>query len=262
MKFSTLAVLAVVAPFAAGFAPTANQRSLTNAAFVKPSASQMMMSLDDLEKMATSGNLKTLDSAEAFRSGKAAPEPKPEKKAAPPKPVRAERTKPVKAEKVVEAPPQAEAPKVVEMPTYDLPEPVKAKKGIPAKKGAAPKKAPKADQYIDIPDVKKVEKARPSPFASKARVMARPEVPKAAPVPKAPVVVEPNAVRNGIALGAAPLLLAPLAALSAGRSVLAGTKARREKIEEGIAAVEAAKLKKTKDSEVDLGGLVGAGVRF
>jgi hypothetical protein len=250
MKFSSLAVLAVVAPFAAGFAPS-NQKSLTNVAFAKSSASQLMMSLEDLETKATSGNLKTVDSSEGFKSGKIPSEPKPVKKAGPPKKEKAEKPKPVKAEKPVEAPKE-------EMPKFEKPVPVKPKKAV------APKKAEKvkADQYIDIPDVKKVEKPRPSPFASKARVMARPDVPKPVPKPKAPVVVEPNALPYGVALGAAPLLLAPLIALSAGRSVLAGTKTRRERIESDIAAAEAAKLKKIKDSAVDPGGLVGAAVRF
>jgi uncharacterized protein HemX len=147
------------------------------------------------------------------------------------------------------------------MPKFEKP----VEKAVNSKKAVAPKKVEKskADQYIDIPTTKKVEKARPSPFASKPRVQARPEgPPKPPPKPKAPVVVEPNALRNGVALGAAPLLLAPLVALSAGRSVLAGTKARRERIEKDIAAREAARLKKKKESEVDSSGLVIAVVRF
>jgi hypothetical protein len=210
------------------------------------------MSLEDLEKKATSGDLKTVDTSKGFKGGKIQAEPKPVKKAGPPKPVKAE--KPKKAPKEA---PKVEAPKV-EMPKFEKPVEIP----VTSKKAVAPKKAAKvkADQYIDVPTTKKVEKPRPNPFASKPRI--QPRAPAPPPKPKAPVVVEPNALRNGVALGAAPLLLAPLVALSAGRSVLAGTKARRERIEKDIAAAEAAKLKKIKESAVDSGGLVGALVRF
>jgi hypothetical protein len=251
MKFSSLAVLAVVAPFAAGFAPiAANQRSLTNVVFVKPSASKLMMSLEDLEKKATAGDLRKVDPSQGYnKRGNVVPEPKPEKKAAPPKPVKAER------------PTKKAAPKEVEMPVFEKP----AEKPVVSKKGIAPKKAEKvkADQYTDIPTSKKAEKTRPQPFAAKAPIQPkRAAPPKPVPAPKAPVVADPNALRDGVALGAAPLLLAPLVALTAGRSVLAGTKARREKIQKEIAAAEAAKLRKIKESAVDGYGVVGALVRF
>jgi hypothetical protein len=205
-----------------------------------------MMSLEDLEKKATSGDLKTVDTSQGYRYRKAPPDPKPVKPDAPPRPVKAGK-------------PKEEKPKV-EMPKFETP----VEKPVASQKAVAPTKAKAVkDQYVDIPTTKKVEKPKPQPFAAKAPIQpkaAKPAPPP--PKPKAPVVVEPNALRDGVVLGAAPLLLAPFVALTAGRGVLAGTKARREKIQQEIAAVEAAKLKKSKESAVDGTGVVGALVRF
>ena len=61
-----------------------------------------------------------------------------------------------------------------------------------------------------------------------------------------------------VALGGAPLALGALGALAAGRGALAGTAARRQKIQEEIAAREAAK--RSLEADVDSGGLVAATV--
>jgi hypothetical protein len=71
---------------------------------------------------------------------------------------------------------------------------------------------------------------------------------------------DPNAAA-GIALGGAPLVLAPLAALAAGRSVLTGTAARRAKIQKEIEEFEKAKAKKAIQADVDGDALFGAAVR-
>ena len=76
---------------------------------------------------------------------------------------------------------------------------------------------------------------------------------------KADDVKDPNAGPLGVALGAAPLLIAPLIALSAARGALGSTAARREKIQEAIAAKErAAKAKAAASVSVDAGGVIGS----
>lgn len=242
MKFSAVAVLAVVAPMAAGFATTSNQRQLSvgsNVAFMPQSRASstmrgaMSMELSDLEK-------KLLD-------------PKPEQKKGGAKPAKEEKPKPEKKQKAKkEEPAPAPAP-------VPAPEPVKATKG---------KKAKTATYDLGGVEGKpKPAKKQPSPFAEKPKIQPKPAVPKApkapkapkpAPVAKAPAEKDPNAVPAGVALGAAPLLLAPVALLGAGRGALQGTKARREKIQTEIAQFEAAKAKKAVNTEVDGGGVVTA----
>jgi hypothetical protein len=65
----------------------------------------------------------------------------------------------------------------------------------------------------------------------------------------------------GLALGAAPLLLAPVVLLGAGRSALSGTVARREKIQSAIEKKESDARKKKLQSELDGNALTGAVVR-
>eukprot|EP00548_Thalassiothrix_antarctica_P003775 CAMPEP_0194129926 /NCGR_PEP_ID=MMETSP0152-20130528/1117_1 /TAXON_ID=1049557 /ORGANISM="Thalassiothrix antarctica, Strain L6-D1" /LENGTH=336 /DNA_ID=CAMNT_0038824315 /DNA_START=76 /DNA_END=1086 /DNA_ORIENTATION=- len=66
---------------------------------------------------------------------------------------------------------------------------------------------------------------------------------------------------NGVLLGAAPLILAPLAGLVVGRNILAGTASRRAEIEKEIAAREKAEKNKV-DTEIDGGGLALAAGAF
>lgn len=227
MKFTQFAVLAVVAPAVAAFAPTANQRFFAKNVVTKPSAGPvvrgaMSMDLSDLEAKATGATLGKVDGApKPKRKEKPAPAPKPEKKAK-------------KAPEPTPAP--APAPK------------------------AETKSKPAKYEKLDVP---KKEKAAPAPKAPKEPKAKAVPVPVAKPAPKpkapaAPKTADPAAVPAGVALGAAPLLLAPIVALGAGRGVLSNTKARREKIQAEIAAAEAAKAKKKADAEVDGAGLTTA----
>jgi hypothetical protein len=243
MKFTNIAVLAVVAPAVAAFAPTANQRFFAKNVVSKPSATHvvrgaMSMDLSDLEKKATGASLEAVD-----------PYAKGKKKSSPPK---AEKPKPEKKEKkakkspepeslLKEAPAPAPAPKAAKYEKLDVPKKEKAPKAPsePKPKAEKPVKAPKEPK----PKVEKAPKAKPAPK------------PKA---PIAPKSSDPAAVPAGVALGAAPLLLAPVVALSAGRGVLSKTKERREKIQAEIAAAEARKAKKVASAEIDGGGLTAA----
>lgn len=104
---------------------------------------------------------------------------------------------------------------------------------------------------------KKAAPKERAPKKSKPVVVTPP--PRPAPVVKT-TVSDPNAGPVGVALGAAPLLLAPLGALVATRDILSKTAARRAVIEEEIAAAEAAKEKKLVNADVDAGGLATAAV--
>jgi uncharacterized protein HemX len=233
MKFSSLAVLTVVAPLAAGFATTSNQRQFAaskNVAFVKSSASSstrrsMSMDLSDLE-------------SRLFEEKKAKPAPAPRKprgrKEQEPEPVPEPTPEPTPAPTPVKA--KAKSGKKDTKDVYDL-------SGLDAPKKVKPAPAPKAEK----PKREKKEKPAPTPKEVK---------------PKAAVAQDPNAVPAGVALGAAPLILAPLALLAGGRSVLSGTKARRDKIQKEIDTFEAAKQKKQIQADVDGGELTTALVRF
>merc|ERR1711966_410799 len=79
--------------------------------------------------------------------------------------------------------------------------------------------------------------------------MGKPDLPK----PKS----DPNAGPVGVALGAAPLLFAPVAALAAARGALSKTVERREQIQ-AVAAEAAAKKKLEPNPEIDSGGAATA----
>jgi len=133
------------------------------------------------------------------------------------------------------------------------PAPVKATSGKASYDLGGIETKPKPEKKAPPPKVEK-----PAPKPKPVPVAKAPPAAKPAPVVKEPVAKDPNALPAGVALGAAPLLLAPVALLSAGRGALQGTKDRREKIQQEIAAFEAAKAKKAVSSEVDGGGLVTA----
>ncbi|KAL3910315.1 MAG: hypothetical protein SGARI_002185 [Bacillariaceae sp.] len=214
MKFSSVAVLALVANSATGFAPV--QRHLT----VPRSALSVSYDLD-------------LGDDYAPKKGKkAAPAPAPV-----PAPVPVPAPAPVKAKRT----PKAKAPAPAPPAPTPAPEP-KAKK-------VSKKKAPEP-----------VAPPAPAPVVKAKKVKAPKPVVVPTPPPKKPVAVttkDPNAAA-GVALGGAPLLLAPLAALAAGRSVLSGTSARRQKIQEEMAEFERAKAKKAIQADVDGDALFGA----
>ena len=242
MKFASVAVLAVVAPLASGFVTSSNQRQLSAAFVVVPSQSantplrrvggpsSLSMALSDLEK-------KLLD-----------PTPEPKAAAAASK---SEKKKPA-AKKEVPKPAPAPVP---------TPVPAKATKGKASYDLGGVEGKPKPEKKAPTPKVEK-----PKVVEAPKKVEKAAAKPKPVPVAKAPVVKavtpaatkDPNAVPAGVALGAAPLLLAPVALLAAGRGALQGTKERRDKIQQEIAAFEAAKAKKAVAAEVDGGGVVSA----
>lgn len=225
MRFSTFAVLSVVASVSA-FVPAANR------AFTR---SQPLYALEDLE-------------------AKLLAPPKPAPKAA-----AAQKPKPVAKEKVEKPKP---APKVkVEMPKYES---TTSKAATPAKVSVPAKSAKKAEYDLGGIAEKKKEPIKPRATARTTPVVEKPKpITKAKSVvapPKKPAESDPNAGLVGVALGAAPLVLVPFVALSAGRDFLTKTAARRAEIEAEIAAAEAAKAKKARDAQVDSAGLAKAGV--
>lgn len=122
----------------------------------------------------------------------------------------------------------------------------------PKAKTSAPKSAP-------VPKLER--KNPPSPVRKEERPnrIKIPSPPSKPVVAKADDVKNPNAGPLGVALGAAPLLIAPLIALSAARGALGNTAARREKIQEAIAVKErAAKAKAAASVSVDAGGVIGS----
>lgn len=122
-----------------------------------------------------------------------------------------------------------------------------------------PVETPKSVSVATAPiEPKKVEVVVPKPAPTPAPTPI--EKPKPVAQTKS-VTKDSNAVPAGVALGAAPLVVAPIVALSAVRSTLAKTKARRDEIAREIAefeAKEAARLAKKK-AEVD-GGTLGKAI--
>ena len=223
MKFSSFAVLAAVAPLASAFAPAAQPRAFT-------SLKKSDYDFDGLDKMAfpEPAPVKVKEApAKKEKKAKKAPEPAP---APAPAPAKAEK-KPKKAKKVEEPP---APPAKVEKP----------KKQKPAKKVAP------APDPIDA----KIKSLKPEPKARKA-----PPAPKKAP-PK-PATTDSNALPLGVALGGAPLLLAPVVALGAGRDLLSKTQARRAQIQQEIAEEEERKKQAALKADVDGGELGKALVR-
>jgi hypothetical protein len=228
MRFSTVAVLAAVAPLA------------TNG-FTTPLSSVHNIRQNFVVASTLTASKYDLDLGDEFKAVK--------KTAATPAPVPAPvpASKPGKGGKatptVVPPPPPAAATT-----------PTKFEKRGPKKVEAAP-----APASVVSSSSSKAKKA--------AKVVVAPPPPPVKVTPTKPtkvvstVTADPNAVPAGVALGVTPLLLVPIVALGAGRSVLAGTKARREKIQKEIEDFEAAKRKKKVQSEVDGGALTQALVR-
>ena len=243
MRFSTIAVLSVLAS-ASAFVPSANR------AFTR---SQPLFALEDLEaKLLAPPPPKA---AKVEQKPKPAPREKVEKPKPEPK-VKVEKPKPVprgKAQKPkVEAPAPAPAPVPAAKSTKST---KKLKKGdYDFSEIAEKKKAPVKLQAVARTTPKVVTAGKGLSFP------ALPTMGKNVAAPKTPVVSDPNAGLVGVALGAAPLLLAPVVALSVGRDFLTKTSARRAEIEKDIAARAAEKARKDKDAEVDAGGLVKAAV--
>jgi len=143
------------------------------------------------------------------------------------------------------------APPAPVVPEPPVPAPVVAEKPKPKPK-VKPTPPPKPEPKVaKAPEVKKPEPKKPAP-APKREVVA-----KAAPKPT--TSSGPGTLAAGVALGAAPLALAGLGALAAGRSVLSSTLERREKIQKEIE--QAKKVKIERQTEIDAGGVTTALVR-
>lgn len=195
MRFSSIAVLALVAPVANAFAPIQRQYSAPRTILKANVEYDLDLGIEEVPKPKKEAKKK-------------APAPESEPVAAPKSKKRSA------AKKVVEAPP---APAPVE----------KKRKEKKVKKTPAPPPPPPSP-------VKKVKTVSSASTSTKA---------------------------GGIALGAAPLVLAPVVLLGAGRSFLQGTKSRREKIQKEIDEVEKNKKKSILEADVDGGDLAKAVVR-
>lgn len=240
MRFSTFAVLSVVAT-ASAFVPA------SNTAFTRQ---QSLFALADLEAKLLAPPEAAAPKVKAEKP-KPAPRVKAEKVEKPPK---APRTKPTpKAEKeAAPVPPvatPAPAPAISSKASsgkYDLGPPDKKKGPVKLKSAARinPKpEKPKAEPKFSLPTVPK---------------LSIPKAAKQVAPPKAPVDSDPSALPLGVVLGGAPLVLAPVVALAAGRDFLSRTSARRQQIEDDIAAKKAAEAKKEIGTEVDGAGLASA----
>lgn len=152
------------------------------------------------------------------------------------------------------------------------PAPVKKEKAAPKKKEEAPVAVPppapaptkkeraSKTKYVELPPAPapvKAPKAAPVKAERKPREEKRP-----APVAKAVAAAEkdPNASTLGVALGAAPLLVAPLVALAGARGALSKTQARRAQIQKEIEEKEkeAARKRVERSADADGGGIASA----
>ena len=191
------------------------------------------MSLDDLEsKLLTDEPPKKSKPARKQPKAKAAPAPEPT------------------PEPVVESKPAKKGRKK-SSDKYDL----SGVDDVATPKPAPKAKAPPAPKPAPKPKPAPVKKVAPPKKVAAKKVVAPPPKPVAV---KSVAEKDPNA-GLGVVVGAAPLLLAPVVALSAARGALGKTAARREAIQEEIAAKEkAAKEKAAAEAQVDAGGVTVA----
>lgn len=241
MRFTNLAVLSLSAPVAWGFvAPGAK-----NFAF-RPKA---LSAFDDADfsslesKLLGSGGDPKADAAAAKATEKAAAKRKAELAAAEKKAEAAKKAAEKEAAAQLKAAAKAEA-----AAAKKVPEPTPAPKAAPA-----PKPAP-ASKVAPAPKPAPAPKAAPAP--KPAKKVVTPPPPKPLPKPSKPA--DGTTVAEGVALGAAPLVVAPLLALGAGRDLLTKTAANRQKIQDEIAAKEAAAKKAKLGADVDAGGITTA----
>lgn len=203
MRFSSIAVLALLAPVANAFAPIQRQYSAPRTVLKANVEYDLDLGIEEVPKPKKGGK-------------KTAPAPVP---VPVPEPVAAPKSKRRSAaKKVVEAPPPA-------------PVPVEKKRKVKKVKTTP---VPPPPPPSSVKKVKTVSSASTASTSTKA---------------------------SGVALGAAPLVLAPVVLLGAGRSLLQGTKARREKIQKEVDDFEKSKKKKTLQADVDGGDLAKAVVR-
>ena len=261
MRFSTLAVIAVLAPAASGFV-VPSQRQNAGVAF--RNAAPLSMALEDLENKL----LNPEESKKKPQRAKPEPKPKPQKKAPEPKKSKKDLAAEAKQQadelkRLAEAEKAAAAKKVEKT--------VKAE----AKEAKAAVKSAKytLDTELDKPKKSRVKKDFDLPKAPSIKVkvpsVSVPKLPKSAPkrpkpapkaVAKSSGSADPNAGPVGVALGAAPLVALPLIGLAAARGALSKTAARRAEIQKEMAAAEEAKKKKAIQADVDGGALAKATV--
>lgn len=222
MRYSSVALLAILAS-ASAFVPSQNA-----AAFLR---STKLYSLDDLES-------KLLAPPEEAKPKKSKPAPKP-------KPAKVQKPKPAPKPKPEKAKPKFEL--LQDKPSV----PAKAAKPAPAKKTVAAKKP--------APAVEKKPVAKKPVVTKKAAPVV---LPKPKPAPEVTAEQDPLAVPGGILLGSAPLIALPAAIAVLGRETLVNTLERREKIQQEIAAIEAAKAKQAAAADVDGGELTKALVSY
>ena len=132
-----------------------------------------------------------------------------------------------------------------------------------SKKRASVKKPAEAPVAVETkPKPAPVEKKKKEK-AEKKKVTKKVALPPPPPPPPVREVKSASAFTKvgGVALGVAPLVLAPVVLLGAGRSVLQGTKDRREKIQNEVDEIEKLKRQKQLQAEVDGGELAKAVVR-
>lgn len=239
MKFSAAIVAAIAATSAVtdvsafGVNPNLAVRSTFG-------RTALPMSLDDLQsKLLTDEPAPAAAKKSRGRKSKQAPAPAP---APVPEPV------------VVEEPKKKGRAKKEKY--IDLEVAPKAKPVIGAKKERlTPRPAPK-EKAAAAPKKEKPAPKKKQERPNRAKIVTPPRPTKAA-VEKSAAAKDPNA-GLGVALGAAPLVIAPFAALAAAKGALSKTVARREIIQEKIAEQAAAAAKKEAKADVDAGGVVGA----
>lgn len=144
----------------------------------------------------------------------------------------------------------------------EKPKPIPKPKPAPVPKAVQPAPAPKVEKPKPVPKPKPVVVEKPKAVVVEKPKPVAKQVKKPLPPPPKP---QPAAsgdfqtIAAGVALGGAPLALGALGALAAVRGALAGTAARREKIQEQIAAREEQK-KLAAQQDVDFEGVVTAGI--
>jgi len=246
MKFSAVIVAAIAASSAVDVAAFGVHNPLNVGHSRTVASSSLNMSLEDLEK--------------SVLTEKTAPKAK-EQKVKEPKPPKEPRQPRKKASKPEPAP-------VVVAEPEPVPEPAPTKKGRGKKSGAydlddfkTEKKSVTIKSAAPIAPKPKPEKVAPAPKFARPD---RKKVEKAVAPPKPPVEKDPNAGVVGLALGAAPLVAAPVFALTAARGALSKTAARRQEIQDRIdaeAAAKAAAKAAAVNTEVD-GGEIFKAVAF
>jgi hypothetical protein len=204
----------------------------------------MSMGLSDLES-----KLFTTPAPEPSKPSKPVPAPK----AAPPAPRPAPKPKAAKADPKKAEPKKAEP--VVELKLL-APEPVPTPVAKSAPKGPAKKVSYDLPKEVKKPRVKAPQSDGPSIAFPKF------ELPKALTRKAAEKIVksaptDPANPLAGVAIGAAPLVAAPLLALVAGRDLLTKTKTRRDQLQKEVEVVKAKRAQKIV-AETDGAGLAKA----